>query len=325
MGDPRGRPELRDALAEYLARARGVRTSPDVDRDLRRRPACRRTVGTGRSAGPIAVEAYGLFIFRDAIDAHGGADDPDRPRRTRRGGRRSGRAGRARRAAHPGPPQPAGHAAAPVAAHRGRRMGAAHRRLRARRRLRRGVPLRPPTRRRAAGAVSRPGRLPRIDQQEPVARRCDWAGWCCPTTSSTLSSTPRAAPQFYVDAINQLTMADFIASGSTTGTSAACVRATGDAATLSSTRWQAFDVGISGLAAGLNLLLTLPEGSRARSAATRRARPASRCKACRGCAIHCRPEVADRDGIVVGFATPAEHAFAGAVEALCEVIRSSGL
>ena len=29
MGDPRGRPELRDALADYLARVRGVRTSPD--------------------------------------------------------------------------------------------------------------------------------------------------------------------------------------------------------------------------------------------------------------------------------------------------------
>src|SRR6476620_3647411 len=29
MGDPRGRPELRDALAEYLTRARGVRTSPE--------------------------------------------------------------------------------------------------------------------------------------------------------------------------------------------------------------------------------------------------------------------------------------------------------
>src|ERR1700752_211015 len=29
IGDPRGRPELRDALAEYLARARGVRTSPN--------------------------------------------------------------------------------------------------------------------------------------------------------------------------------------------------------------------------------------------------------------------------------------------------------
>jgi GntR family transcriptional regulator / MocR family aminotransferase len=28
-GDPRGRPELRSALAEYLARARGVRTSPE--------------------------------------------------------------------------------------------------------------------------------------------------------------------------------------------------------------------------------------------------------------------------------------------------------
>jgi len=29
MGDPRGQPELRNALAEYLARVRGVRASPD--------------------------------------------------------------------------------------------------------------------------------------------------------------------------------------------------------------------------------------------------------------------------------------------------------
>ena len=42
--------------------------------------------------------------------------------------------------------------------------------------------------------------------------------------------------QFYVDAITQLTMADFITSGSTTATSAGCVRVTAGAATLSSTR-----------------------------------------------------------------------------------------
>src|SRR6201999_4299984 len=30
MGDPRGRPELREALAEYLARGRGIRTAPEA-------------------------------------------------------------------------------------------------------------------------------------------------------------------------------------------------------------------------------------------------------------------------------------------------------
>src|SRR3982075_1870929 len=66
MGDPRGRPELRDALAEYLARARGVRTSPEtivICAGVRHAvQLLARVVG-----GPIAVEAYGLFIFRDAI------------------------------------------------------------------------------------------------------------------------------------------------------------------------------------------------------------------------------------------------------------------
>ena len=70
MGDPRGRPELRDALAEYLARARGVRTSPEsivICAGVRHAvELLTRVVG-----GPIALEAYGLFIFRDAIAALG--------------------------------------------------------------------------------------------------------------------------------------------------------------------------------------------------------------------------------------------------------------
>ncbi|UUV32737.1 PLP-dependent aminotransferase family protein [Amycolatopsis roodepoortensis] len=69
-GDPRGRPELRAALVEYLARTRGVRTEPDrivvcsgfahglslVRRVLR---------------GPVAVESYGLEFHRSLLEEAG--------------------------------------------------------------------------------------------------------------------------------------------------------------------------------------------------------------------------------------------------------------
>ena len=75
MGDPRGRIELRRAVAEYLGRVRGVRTSPDsIVISAGTRAAVEilgRAVG-----GPIAVEAYGLFLFRDALAAIGVATTP---------------------------------------------------------------------------------------------------------------------------------------------------------------------------------------------------------------------------------------------------------
>ena len=40
---------------------------------------------------------------------------------------------------------------------------------------------------------------------------------------------------------------------------------------------------------------------------------------------HPDADVADSDGIIVGFAAPAEHAFPAAVDALCAVLRASGL
>src|SRR5262249_54078174 len=70
MGDPRGRPELCEALAEYLTRARGVRTSAEsvmICAGMRHGIELLGRVFRGR--GPIAVEAYGLFIFRDALAA----------------------------------------------------------------------------------------------------------------------------------------------------------------------------------------------------------------------------------------------------------------
>ena len=36
-------------------------------------------------------------------------------------------------------------------------------------------------------------------------------------------------------------------------------------------------------------------------------------------------DVPDTDGLIIGFAAPAEHAFVPAVSALCEVLRASGL
>ncbi|MFC9551661.1 PLP-dependent aminotransferase family protein [Rhodococcus sp. NPDC056960] len=65
-GDPRGRPELRQALAEYLSRARGVRTDPD-------RIVVSASSGHGlwllarAVAGPIAVEGYGLHLHRELL------------------------------------------------------------------------------------------------------------------------------------------------------------------------------------------------------------------------------------------------------------------
>ena len=131
--------------------------------------------------------------------------------------------------------------------------------------------------------------------------------------------------QFYVDAVSQLTMADFI----TTGQYDRHIRrmrlryrrrrdALVDAIA-------GFDVGISGLSAGVNMLLTLPDGTE--HEVMQRAGEAG--IALNGLSMmrhpHAGPDIPAPEGIIVGFAAPAEHAFAAAVDALCGVLRSSGL
>ncbi|WP_442906900.1 MocR-like pyridoxine biosynthesis transcription factor PdxR [Kitasatospora sp. NBC_01246] len=70
-GDPQGRRELRVALADYLARARGVRTDPErivvcsgFAHALRLLFDGAGAVLGGPAAGPLAVEAYGLGFHR---------------------------------------------------------------------------------------------------------------------------------------------------------------------------------------------------------------------------------------------------------------------
>ncbi|MDH6135852.1 GntR family transcriptional regulator/MocR family aminotransferase [Kitasatospora sp. MAA4] len=69
-GDPQGRIELRRALADYLARARGVRTAPErivVCSGVAH--ALRLLFGGGVLRGPLAVEAYGLPFHRSVLAA----------------------------------------------------------------------------------------------------------------------------------------------------------------------------------------------------------------------------------------------------------------
>jgi GntR family transcriptional regulator / MocR family aminotransferase len=88
--DPRGRPELRRALAGYLARARGARTDPDrivVCSGFTQALSLLCEVLTGRGATTVAVERYGhhshrrlvarrgLRIRAVPVDAHGAVVD----------------------------------------------------------------------------------------------------------------------------------------------------------------------------------------------------------------------------------------------------------
>jgi GntR family transcriptional regulator/MocR family aminotransferase len=72
--DARGRPELHQALAGYLARARGVRVSPDaivVCSGFTQGLGLICQVLRGRGATTLAIEAYGLPDLRSIAAGHG--------------------------------------------------------------------------------------------------------------------------------------------------------------------------------------------------------------------------------------------------------------
>jgi len=137
--------------------------------------------------------------------------------------------------------------------------------------------------------------------------------------------TAAGSQQFWVNGIDQLTLADFVATGQYDRhirRMRARYRRRRDVLVDALT---GFEVGISGLPAGLHLLLTLPDG--AEPTLLRRASQAG--VALAGLSLYRHPLAEagglPRDGVVVNFGTPAEHAFAPALDALCEVLRDSGL
>jgi GntR family transcriptional regulator / MocR family aminotransferase len=73
-GDPLGRIELRTALADYLSRVRGVRTDPErivICAGFHHGLGLMAQALKARGARAIAVEAYGLGLYRDLLSEAG--------------------------------------------------------------------------------------------------------------------------------------------------------------------------------------------------------------------------------------------------------------
>ncbi|WP_029927425.1 PLP-dependent aminotransferase family protein [Nocardia otitidiscaviarum] len=318
VGDPRGRPELREALVEYLARARGVRT--DSDRVI----VCSgfaeglRLLGA-ILLGPVAVESYGLGFHREIlhecglrtiplpVDAHGAriAELPD-----------TGATAALLTPAHQFPT---------------------------------GGPLHP-ERRAAVVDWARASRALLLEDdydgefrydREPVGAvqgldpdRVVYFG----STSKSLSPALRlgwlVVPARLVDAvltakgprelstgvIDQLTLADFLTSGrydSHLRRMRAVYRRRRDL--LTRTLAERFPhIRVGGIAAGMHAVLELPDGTEESTL-----RAAHRLGlALDGFRSYRHPDSAmpRRDGLVIGYGTPPEHAYAAALDALCRAL-----
>ena len=322
MGDPRGRPELRHAVAHYLARARGVRATPEqVVITAGTRHAVEILARMFGPARPIAVEAYGLFIFRDCINATGGSTVPI-------GVDELG-------AAVADLDTLKTPAALVTPAHH----------------FPHGVPLHPSRRtaivdwagrtdgyileddyddefrydRQPVGALQSldPSRVVYLGSTSksltPVLR----LGWMVlPSRLVDAAVGSAGGHQWYVDGITQLTMADFITAGNY-DKHIRRMRNTYRRRRDTLTRRLAPlapAVTVTGLSAGLHLLLTLPAG--AEPELLRRAGEAG--VGIAGLSRLRHPlagnEIPRPDGVVVNFGTPGEHAFPHAVDALCQVV-----
>ncbi|MGC0341597.1 PLP-dependent aminotransferase family protein [Streptomyces sp. SLBN-8D4] len=350
-GDPAGRPELRAALATYLARARGVRTEPNrivicsgfahALRLLfgsgngkggggRGRGRGEGGIGSGNASGdgrgqilrgPLAVEAYGLPFHRDLLAAVGARTVPlplDED------GARVDRLSRER-------------AVLLTPAHQFPTGGPLHAERRAAvvdwARARDAVVLEDDYDGEFRYDRKPVGALQSLDPERVIL---------IGSVSKSLSPAVRLGwmvlPERYVDDVlaakgereawasvpDQLALADLIVSGSYDrhvrrmrqryrGRRDRLVAALAE---------RTPHVEVSGVAAGLHAVLRLPPGTE-RSAVGAAVRQGV---ALDGLAEFRHPEtdMPAHDGLVVGYATPPEHAYGAALEALCGALASSG-
>ncbi|WP_345651490.1 PLP-dependent aminotransferase family protein, partial [Streptomyces tremellae] len=323
-GDPRGRPELRAALAGYLARARGVRADPE------RIVVCAgfvhglRLLGAvlgARGAGTVAVEPFGVPQYR-ALLTGAGLRAPALPADAR--GTRTDALG-------------AADAVLLTPAHQ----------------FPTGTAL-PPERRAAAvdwaratgGLVveddydgefrydRRPvGALQSLDPERVVY---------CGTASKSLAPglrvgwlvLPRAvvadtvAAKGHTDwapgALDQLTLAEFLTSGGYDRHVRAMrlryLRRRDQLVAAVAERAPA--VRVTGIAAGLHAVLELPYGTEESvvSAAAAQGLAVAGLRTFVHEEARDRPGIRDRDALVVGYATPPDSAWQPALDALCRVL-----
>ncbi|MER6139390.1 PLP-dependent aminotransferase family protein [Streptomyces sparsogenes] len=320
-GDPHGRPELRRALAGYLARVRGVRT--DAERIVvcsGYAHALRLLAGTGALRGRAAVEAYGLGFHRSLLAAAGVRTvplplDADGARTEELD-------------SHPGV-----RTVLLTPAHQFPTGGPLHARRRAAAvdwaRARGGLVLEDDYDgefrydRRPVGAVQ--GLDPdhvlyvgSVSKSLSPALRLGWMVLPDRLVDEVLAV--KGDREGWVSALDQLTLADFIESGGYdrhVRRMRQRYRRRRDqlVATLAE---HAPHIRVRGVAAGLHAVLELPRGTE---------RSAVRAATWQGLALegladyrHPDAEGAHRDGLVVGYATPPDHSFAAALDALCRAL-----
>ncbi|WP_338898880.1 PLP-dependent aminotransferase family protein [Streptomyces sp. TG1A-60] len=317
-GDPAGRVELREALTEYLARARGVRTEPSRIVICSGFAHALRLLFHGRVLrGPLAVESYGLGFHRELLAA---ASVRTVPLPLDEDGARVDGLGRER-------------AVLLTPAHQFPTGGPLHAARRAAvvdwARARGGVILEDDY-----DGELRYDRKPVGAVQGLDPERVVHIGSVSKSLSPALRLGWMVLPERYVDAVletkgereawvsvpDQLALADFVVSGAYDRHVRRMrqryrVRRDRLVATLAA---QAPHIEVTGIAAGLHAVLRLPPGTE---------RSAVKAAAWRGVALdglagfrHPEATGAAPDGLVVGYATPAEHAYGAAVEALCGVL-----
>ncbi|MDX3844081.1 MocR-like pyridoxine biosynthesis transcription factor PdxR [Streptomyces europaeiscabiei] len=317
-GDPAGRSELREALTEYLARARGVRTEPSRIVICSGFAHALRLLFDGRVLrGPLAVESYGLGFHRELLTA---ASVRTVPLPLDEDGARVDRLGRER-------------AVLLTPAHQFPTGGPLH-----------------PVRRAAVvdWARARGGLILEDDydgefryDRKPVGavqgldpERVVHIGSVSKSLSPALRLGWMVLPEQYVDAVlatkgereawasvpEQLALADFVVSGAYDRHVRRVrqqYRARRDRL-VDALAAHAPHIEVTGIAAGLHAVLRLPPGTE---------RSAVKAAAWRGVALdglaefrHPQATEEAPDGLVVGYATPPEHAYGAAVEALCGVM-----
>ena len=313
--DPRGRPELRQALAGYLARARGVQVTPDrvvVCSGYTQGLALLCQVLRARGATVLAVEAVGQETHRNAAVASGLAVDP-LPVDSH--GAVISQLGRAEAVLlTPAHQFPYGAALAPQRRHQVIDWAAA-----------------------TGGLVLeddydgefRYDRQPVGALQALAPEHVVYGGTASKSLAPGLRLGWLVVPAGLVDEIvavkdladrstsslDQLTLAEFIGSGGydrQVRRSRLAYRRRRDRLVAALKR-HAPDVGIKGITAGLHLLLELPEGH---TEAGLIARAAARGLALEGLSGYHATPGPHPPGLVVGYGTPPEHAFTGALARL---------
>ncbi|NNN37070.1 PLP-dependent aminotransferase family protein [Streptomyces sp. S3(2020)] len=320
-GDPAGRVELREALTEYLARARGVRTEPGrivicsgfahALRLLSRTPVLR---------GTLAVEAYGLPFHRELL-ADAGVRTVPLPLDEH--GADVGRLTRER-------------AVLLTPAHQFPTGGPLHAERRAAvvgwARARGGVVLEDDY-----DGEFRYDRKPVGAVQGLDPERVIFVGSASKSLSPALRLGWMVLPERYVDdvlavkgereawvsVLDQLSLADFLSSGSYdrhVRRMRQRYRSRRDRL-VAALAEHAPHIEVTGVAAGLHAVLRLPPGTE--RSAVKAATWAG--IALDGLAEFRHPEASrtrmpGHDGLVVGYATPSEHAYGAALDALCRAL-----